>query len=690
MLRHTTIRKITQRYDAFFLLVALVTGCIDGPAKPGELNPDLLDLRLTEIHYHPLELDGYIDDSLEFIEIKNTGSATLDIGSLRFTGGVDYSFPSGARLAPDDFYVIASSAKAFEQRYGFSPDGVYSGQLKNSGETIELKDAASLEAIFSQTYSDSGKWPGSADGDGYSLVPVNQNPGRNETGSDFWRASTRIHGSPGADDELKAVDSSLFDLRITEINYHPDYPDTAGEDSLEFIELKNAGVKTLDLSGVAIVSGVDYKFAAGVTLEPGALIVLASSPTWFRERYGFDPFDHYDGQLKNSSETITVRDRKAAVDLISITYGDGNPWPNEPDGEGRTLVPIHANPAREEQDDPAAWRASFRIHGSPGEDDPEAVLVNEILSHTDEPQVDAIELYNPNKADIDLGGWYLSDDETNPIKFRIPDGTNIKAEDYLVFTANDFNKDTTFSSFGLGENGDDAVLSSDTTGCMGYCHGFSFGALERGISFGRYIVPSTGNEVFVPLANVTLGEPNSAPLVGPLVISEIMYQAGDGSADYLEITNIGNQEVPLYDRQNPDNTWRIQIDDLFYSFPGEKSVKSGESVVVICGSTDTGDFRSGYGIAAAVQLFTFNNSLPDISAKVELEKPMEPEKDSTGALIPTETAYMEYDKISYKDQSPWPAGAKGTGSSLTRIENDTFGNDPANWAAASPTPGKVE
>ena len=149
-------------------------------------------------------------------------------------------------------------------------------------------------------------------------------------------------------------------------------------------------------------------------------------------------------------------------------------------------------------------------------------------------QVDAIELYNPNKADIGFGGWYLSDDEINPIKFRILDGTIIKAEGYLVFNANDFNQDTTFSSFGLEEGGDDAVLSSDTTGCMGYCHGFGFGAIERGISCGRFIVPSIGNEVFVPLADVTLGGPNSDPLVGPLVISEIMFQAGDRAADYSE------------------------------------------------------------------------------------------------------------------------------------------------------------
>lgn len=671
-------------------VVTMTTGCFDGPAQPEEINQDLLALRLTEIHYHPLEQEGYIDDSLEFIEIKNTGGTTLDLGKLQFTSGIDYSFSSGQVIAPNGFFVIASSKNAFKQRYGLDPDDVYSGQLKNSGETIELKDAASLEVIFSQAYADSGSWPGSADGDGYSLVPVNANPARDETGSEFWRPSTNLHGSPGADDQLKAVDSSLFNLRITEIHYHPEYSDTALEDSLEFIELKNVGETTLDMHGVALDSAIEYKFDAGVTLAPGGFIVLASSTVWFKQHYGYEPFDAFKGQLKNSTETILVRDRKAQIELFRITYIDGNPWPPEPDGEGRSLVTMHANPTLKEQNNPAAWRVSFTIKGSPGKDDPEAVIVTEVLPHTDPPQVDAIELYNPNQVDVDLGGWYLSDQIGNPIKYRIPEGTTIKAGSYKVFTEADFNKDTTYSSFGLSENGDDVILSADSNGCFGYCYSFSFGALERGVSYGRYIIPSTGNEVFVPLANVTIGEPNSSPLIGPLVISEIMGHSSNGTADFIEITNVSNQEVVLYDQRYPENTWRIQIDTLFFSLPSGKSVKSGESIVVHCGSTSLDEFRSTYSISEDVQIFSFDAGIPGSSAKVELEKPMEPDKDSTGAIISLEIEYMEYDKVSYKSEIPWPTGAGDGTTSLTRIANNKFGNDPANWEFKVPSPGKTK
>ena len=52
--------------------------------------------------------------------------------------------------------------------------------------------------------------------------------------------------------------------------------------------------------------------------------------------------------------------------------------------------------------------------------------------------MDAIELYNPTAAPINLGGWYLSDDSDNYQKFRIPNGTTIAAGGYLVFDEDAF------------------------------------------------------------------------------------------------------------------------------------------------------------------------------------------------------------------------------------------------------------
>jgi len=37
---------------------------------------------------------------------------------------------------------------------------------------------------------------------------------------------------------------------------------------------------------------------------------------------------------------------------------------------------------------------------------------------------------------------------------------------------------------------------------------------------------------------------------------------------------------------------------------------------------------------------------------------------------------------------PWPVEADGQGKSLSRIDPQTYGNDPANWPPATPTPGR--
>jgi hypothetical protein len=45
------------------------------------------------------------------------------------------------------------------------------------------------------------------------------------------------------------------------------------------------------------------------------------------------------------------------------------------------------------------------------------------------------------------------------------------------------------------------------------------------------------------------------------------------------------------------------------------------------------------------------------------------------------------DRVRYNDKAPWPAAADGSGASLQRRAPFAYGDDPANWAAAVPTPG---
>ncbi|MCX7427381.1 MAG: CotH kinase family protein, partial [Planctomycetia bacterium] len=193
-------------------------------------------------------------------------------------------------------------------------------------------------------------------------------------------------------------------LAITEIMYNPPAP-TATElaagfddkEQFEFIEITNAGVETVSLAEVRLVDGVTFDFAAGsaATLAPGEFVVVVRDREAFEARYGagINVAGEYTGGLANSGERIAL-EYGAGVTVEAVEYGTSGDWPGRADGHGSALERIDtvADIA-----DPANWRSSTEYGGSPGEaglGPITDVLVNEVLSHTDPPQVDAIELVN--------------------------------------------------------------------------------------------------------------------------------------------------------------------------------------------------------------------------------------------------------------------------------------------------------
>lgn len=79
---------------------------------------------------------------------------------------------------------------------------------------------------------------------------------------------------------------------------------------------------------------------------------------------------------------------------------------------------------------------------------------------------DWIEIYNSGTAPIDLGGKYLTDNLTNPTKFRISDGLTIPIGGFVLFYAdNDPEQGPFHTNFGLNENGGSiGLFDSDAVG----------------------------------------------------------------------------------------------------------------------------------------------------------------------------------------------------------------------------------
>lgn len=469
-------------------------------------------------------------------------------------------------------------------------------------------------------------------------------------------------------------------LAITEIMYNPPASGPWSSDDLEFLELKNIGTSTLNLGTLTFSAGINFTFTNGTLLAPGQFFVLARTAAAFQSKYQGVPVNGvFTGRLDNSGETLRLSTPQANT-ILAVTYNDRAPWPLSPDSYGFSVVPRNAI-APDNSDNGSHWRASTALGGSPGADDPAptipGVVINEILTHTDLPLVDAVELFNPTAQSVDISGWFLSDDGTTPIKYRIPNGTLIPAGGYVVFTETNFNPTpATLFNFSLNSAGDAIYLTSgDGTNLLSYSHGVDFGAAANGVSFGRY-VNSVGEEQFPAQLATTLGAPNSGPRIGPVVISEIMYHPDADGDEFIELRNITPSGVQLFDPANPTNTWRVS--GLGFTFPTNIVLPSNGLALIV--ATNPAAFRAKYSVPSEVLVVgPFAGALQDSGERLELQRPDLP--DTNGV------AYITVDEVRYNDRAPWPPGADGGGPSLQRRVASEYGNDPINWEAALPTPG---
>ncbi len=122
------------------------------------------DLVITEIMYNPPE-SGL--DSLEFLEILNTGSSAIALKDYSLDG-VTYTFPDFS-LGAGEYVMIAGDSVAFTNNFGRPAFQWTGGSLSNGGETIRLLDASGA-VVDSVSYDDANGWPTTPDGDGASLV----------------------------------------------------------------------------------------------------------------------------------------------------------------------------------------------------------------------------------------------------------------------------------------------------------------------------------------------------------------------------------------------------------------------------------------------------------------------------------------------------------------------------------------
>jgi hypothetical protein len=479
-------------------------------------------------------------------------------------------------------------------------------------------------------------------------------------------------------------------LKMTEIMYHPrDLGTNKDGKEYEFIELKNTGALPINLSGY-FFEGIDFEFAPGTVIAPGAFVVLVRNAVAFASRYpGVAYHGIYLAGLNKDGEKLRLKNSDGN-NIISVEYNDGIPWPLAADGFGWSLV--NANP-NGNPDDPRNWRASAAVDGSPGAGDPAppyvvGVVINEVLGHSDSPLEDAIELFNPTTNTVNISGWFLSDDigDTNGQnatllkKFQIPNGTTVGPGEFKVFYEADFNAATSPTRFGLSKTGEEVFLASaDANGNLtGYIVGADFDAEDTGISFGR-VSTSEGVE-FVALAEHSFGVSNpanktefrtgtgganSGPSIGPIVINEIMYNPTSNGTEFVELHNLTTSNVDL-------SGWLME--GTAYTFPPGTAI-AAQGFLVLVGSSNVtpAAFRASHNVPAEVPVLSHAFDLQNDGESLRLRK-QNPDAGDPAILV---------DRVRYNNSAPWPVEADGTGLSLERFPSNGFGNEPLNWRTAN-------
>jgi hypothetical protein len=375
--------------------------------KPSKLATLQENLRISEIMYHP---DGENTEAYEFVEVQNTHAQwPLDLGGVAFTQGINFVFPEGVTLNPQEYLLVVNAEgwadlDAFRTHYGLDKSvqvfGPYGGKLSNSGETLQLKTAVDGINICTFEYKTTGEWPQRADGKGSSLEI---RPGENLTDSavyaspGVWRSSVDFEGSPG-----RAGRPVQYSAIVNEVFAASEPPATGN-----YIELYNVTTGTLDLAGWWISDSNDDYFKYPLTTGTQALSrdYLVLPETLFNPTPATPgPKDFHLNVAHGGEIYLLGRDahnRYWFADRVEFgASAPGEPFGRCPDGSvpdngENELYPLTTATLDSKNALPRVGPIILsEVHYNPGSDP--AVALQEF-----------VEIYNPTDTDIDLTGWRL-------------------------------------------------------------------------------------------------------------------------------------------------------------------------------------------------------------------------------------------------------------------------------------------
>ena len=364
---------------------------------------------------------------------------------------------------------------------------------------------------------------------------------------------------------------ALSEIMISNKGSVPDnlggYPD--------YIELHNGSSERADISGYglsdSLLEGAKYVFPAGTVLEPGAYVVV-----WCGGEAEDDM--HAPFKLSAGEEAVLFDASGRPLDTAVLNSVDSGMVLRR-EGEVWTQAkPCPGYPKTEEG--MAEYEASLK------ETEDMGLYINEFMASNATTICDSfgsysdwIELYNSTDTDMDISGFGISDNLSQPMKYRFPDGTTIAARGYLVVfcSGNEgMQNGELHAPFGLRSYGEDVVIANRAGRII---DSYSFKNQETDVSMAR--MPDGTGEL-QPNSQPSPGYPNTGagysafdaanrlPL-GGVYISEFGGSTGSVASDWVELHNSTGSAVSLAGyglSNNPKNPAKWVFPDISIE-PGE-------------------------------------------------------------------------------------------------------------------------
>lgn len=574
-------------------------------------------------------------DYPDYIELRNNSASAISIAGWTLTDDpltpAKYTFPAGTSIAAGGYLTLWADKD-------FTAPGTHTGfGLSSDGDQVILLNGTTI--IDSVTFG--------------TQIP-DLSIGRIVNGTGSWQLNTPTRGTANTARTL----GSTTNLRVNEWMASPAYFE-------DWFEIFNNDTSPVALGGIYLS---DTPASPLLTQVPALSFIMGKGHARFWADDGTGD-NHCAFRLGASGDSLVITASNGSTTIDTVTFSTQATDVSQgrlPEGStttvsfsGKTASPGYFN-----------WS-------------PASIVINEVMAHAASPYEDAIELHNPTAGAVSIAGWWLSDDLYARQKYQFPAGTSIPAGGYLVVYESQMLAGAV--PFSLSAFGDEVILSAPD-GSASFAR---FGPSPQNSSFGRVAASGlnaqANNADYWPQSSSTLGAANAAPKNGPVIINEVMYHPPDNAGsdvfvtEFVELHNTSASAINL-------NGWRLKGDSEFVF--GSTTIPASGYLLVV-----------GFDpVADTAALTTFLSAYPSLGgSSLQIVGPFTPKlANNTQSLeiaqpvtISGSIAYVNQDKVEYRDIAPWVTPPDGGGPSLQRTSALLIGNSAASWASATATPRAV-